>query len=65
MRDYKVYLTDILHAIKSIEDYTRDATLETFKRNRLIVDATVRNLEIIGEAAKNVPPGVKEEFPDI
>lgn len=65
MRDSKIYLTDILHAIKSIEDYTQSVTLEKFKRNRLIVDATVRNLEIIGEAAKNIPTDIKEKFPDI
>ena len=31
----------------------------------MIVDATVRNLEVIGEAAKNVPPGIRQKFPNI
>lgn len=43
-----------------IEDYTKDLSLESFNNNYMAVDAVVRNLEIIGEAARNMP----EEFTD-
>lgn len=65
MRDYKLYLDDILEAAKRIEKYTKGLTLEKLKRNELIIDGVVRNLEIIGEAVKNIPANVKDKYPDI
>lgn len=65
MRDYKLYLDDILEAAKRIEKYTRGLTLERLKRNELTIDGVVRNLEIIGEAVKNIPANVKDKYPDI
>lgn len=65
MRDYKLYLDDILEAAKRIEKYTKGLTLEKLKRNELIIDGVVRNLEIIGEAVKNIPANIKDKYPDI
>jgi len=65
MRDYKLYLDDTLLAIKKIEKYTKNLSLKKLKENTLIVDAVVRNLEIVGEAVKNIPPRLKEKHPDI
>ncbi len=64
-RDYKVYLADILDAIASIETYTAGFTLEAFRADPKTQDAVVRNLEIIGEAAKRIPDYVREAHPDI
>ena len=65
MRDYKLYLDDILEAIKRIERYTKGLTFEKLKKNSLILDGVIRNLEVIGEAAKNIPSYVKEKYPQI
>ena len=65
MRNYKLYLDDILEASKRIEKYSRGFTLEKMKKDSLVVDGVVRNLEIIGEAAKNVPIDIKEKYSDI
>ena len=65
MRDYKLYLDDIIEATKRIEKYTKGLTLERFKKDNLIIDGVVRNLEIIGEAVKNIPANVKEKHPDM
>ena len=65
MRDYKLYLDDIIEATKRIEKYTKGLTLERFKKDDLIVDGVVRNLEIIGEAVKNIPANVKDRHVDI
>lgn len=65
MRDPRLYIDDILEAIKKIEKYTKGLTSEELEENSLVVDGVVRNLEIIGEAAKNVPASVKREYPDI
>ena len=64
-RDYKVYLEDILGAIQKIERYTRGLTFERFSRDERTVDAVVRNLEIIGEAAKQVPLQMRNTHPEV
>ncbi len=38
---------------------------ETFSENKLVVDAVVRNLEIIGEASKNMPLEIRKLYPEI
>jgi uncharacterized protein with HEPN domain len=51
-RNYKLFLVDILSSIRKIEKYTCNLSLEQFLNNDLIVDAVIRNLEVVGE---NVP----------
>ena len=65
MRDYKLYLDDILQAIKRIEKYTKKITLEKLEKDELIIDGVVRNLEIIGEASKSIPRQIKDKYTDI
>ncbi len=65
MRDYKLYLDDILEAIKRIEKYTKKFTLEKLKKDDLTIDGVVRNLEIIGEAVKNIPADIRYKHPDV
>jgi len=38
---------------------------EDFSDNELIQDGVIRNLEIIGEAAKNLPDDVKKDYPEV
>ena len=47
MRDFQVYVEDILDAINSIEAYTKGLTYEEFVSDRKTVDAVIRNLEIM------------------
>ena len=49
-KDYKVFLEDILEAIRKIRDYTDGLSLQAFKADAKTFDAVIRNLEIIGEA---------------
>ena len=53
-RDDTVYLRHILDAIESIEDYTRGMSENEFLSNSMAHNAVVRQIEIIGEAARNV-----------
>jgi uncharacterized protein with HEPN domain len=62
-RDYILFLADILDAIEKIERYTKDLSFEGFRKNDMAADAIVRNFEIIGEAAKNVPGRLKRKYP--
>ena len=40
-------------------------TLLQFKKNELVIDGVIRNLEIIGEASKNIPADVRHLYSDI
>ncbi|HHX49967.1 MAG TPA: DUF86 domain-containing protein [Clostridia bacterium] len=64
-RDYKVYLDDILEAINRIESYTAGIPWDEFCKDTKTVDAVVRNLSIIGEAAKKIPSPVRRQYPEI
>lgn len=64
-KTHEVYLRDIAQAIAKIERYTRNLSFQQFMKTELVVDAVVRNLEIIGEAAKRIPDKVKENAPTI
>ncbi|KPL01927.1 MAG: hypothetical protein AMJ73_09490 [candidate division Zixibacteria bacterium SM1_73] len=58
-REYKAYLKDILEAVRKIKKYTENISVDDFVKDELIQDGVVRNLEIIGEAVKNLPEDIK------
>lgn len=64
-RDWRILLEDILEAVAKIEHYTKNLTRDDFIKNSMVVDAVVRNFEIIGEASKNVPTEVQNKLPHI
>lgn len=64
-RDFIVFLEDILNSIEKIERYTSGIIFEDFSKNEMMIDATIRNLEIIGEAIRNIPKGIKEKYPEV
>ncbi|MFB6225536.1 MAG: DUF86 domain-containing protein [Candidatus Paceibacteria bacterium] len=59
-RDVRLYLQDIVEAIYTIEEFTKDIDFQTFCDNKMVFQAVVRNFEIIGEATNNVYPYVEE-----
>jgi len=64
-RRYDLFLEDMLNSIKLIEEYIGNNDFISFKMTRMIVDAVIRNFEIIGEAAKNIPTEVQTKYPEI
>lgn len=64
-RDDTVYLKHILDAIARIEEYTRGIDGEEFSKGTLIQDGVIRQIEIIGEAAKNISSGLKEKYSNV
>jgi len=64
MKDDKVYLTHIVECIQYILEYTQSGE-EEFYKQRIIQDAVIRNLEIIGEATKNISKEYRNQYPDI
>ncbi len=59
-----LYLRHILEALDRIATYTEGGR-ESFMADQMIQDATVRNLEIIGEATKRLSPEFRSAHPDI
>lgn len=65
-RNYRLLLEDIGLSIEKIESYTKDIhSLEEFSTRSMVVDAVLKNLEVIGEAAKRIPDFLKEKHPDV
>lgn len=64
-RDSSVYLEDIVTAAERIASYLEGYTRERFGDDVKTVDALVRNLEIIGEAVKQVPAEARLQAQDI
>jgi len=63
--DYTVFIEDILTSIKKIQTYVKNLSFEEFSHDEMRIDAVLRNLEIIGEAASRIPPDLRERYPDI
>lgn len=64
MKDDKFYLNHIIESMTYIESYITGGKDEFFK-SRLIQDAVMRNLEIIGEAVKKVSMNTRNQHEDI
>jgi len=64
-REFILYLEDMLQSMQRIEEYLGDLDFRKFKTTYMVVDAIVRNFEIIGEASKNVPIEIQEKYPEI
>jgi uncharacterized protein with HEPN domain len=64
-REYKASLKDILESIDKVERYTNNLTREDFDANEMVQDAVLRNLEIIGEASKNIPIEIRKKNPEV
>ncbi len=64
-RDFEVYLEDIRQAIGKIQSYTVGLTRDAFDQDDRTIDAVIRNLQIIGEAAKMVPESVRANHPTV
>ena len=64
-RSEALYIKDIADAIAHIEQYTKGISFTKFSKTPMIIDAVVRNFEVIGEAAKNLSPKTKASVTEI
>lgn len=64
-RPIDLLLSDICLAIDRIEQYIENLSFDTFSKDQKSVDAVVRNLEIMGEAANRLPDEFKEKYSEI
>ena len=63
--DDPVYLQHIRDAIARIEEYAGGIDEATFKRNTLVEDGTIRQLEIVGEAVKRLSVTFRQSHPTV
>lgn len=64
-KDPLIFLRHILERIERVENYTKKLSKEKFEKNTFIQDAVIRNLEVIGEASKNIPKEFTAQYPEI
>jgi len=57
-----VFIEHILDSINAIEEFSRGVTKEEIIKNRLKQSAIIREIEVIGEAAKNVSKSLKSKW---
>jgi uncharacterized protein with HEPN domain len=62
-RDEAAYIADMVEACARVMEYTRGLDAASLRSDRKTVDAVVRNLEIVGEAAKRVSPPLRSRVP--
>lgn len=64
MNDERIYIRHMLDSLERIEEYTAPG-YAAFEEDTMMQDAVMRNLEIMGEAAKQVGPELRGQFPDV
>ncbi len=64
-RDLRIYLEDMFEACRRVAEYTKDSPVAQLSQDIKTLDAVVRNLEIIGEAAKKIPLEFRLKHPEV
>lgn len=65
MRDYYLYVKDVIEAMDAIAEFTGGLEFEEFRRDDKTSSAVIRKFEIIGEASKNVPANIRRKYPQV
>lgn len=64
-RDVSIYITDILENMEFAEDFVKGMDYEEFISDKKTNYAVTRCIEIMGEAAKHVPEGIRKKHSEI
>lgn len=64
-KNWAIRISDILDALAAIQTYTAGLTFAGFANDRKTVDAVIRNIIVIGEAASRLPETIVLQYPDI
>ena len=64
-RRWQIRIEHMLAAIGNIQRYVAGLTAQQFASEGMIVDAVVRNFQVIGEAVRHVPDDVRTRYPEV
>ena len=64
-RSWRLFIQDMIEFCEKVLSYTDGLDHEAFSTDTLVYDATLRNLELIGEAATHIPGDIREAHPEI
>jgi uncharacterized protein with HEPN domain len=64
-RDELVYLRHILDAINTVEEYLQDVSESQFNGTRLLQDGVIRQIEIVGEAARHISKDIRRTYSEV
>ena len=64
-REWRFHVQDMIDFCQRVLSYTEGMDQNTFVNNALVYDATLRNLELIGEAATRIPDSVRDAYSEI
>lgn len=64
-RTYVDYVRDIVSEIEKMEDFVKGLSYEEFVKDNKTVYAVIRCFEIMGEAVKNIPEEIRDEYPEV
>lgn len=64
-RDYKLFIRDILTSIDKIENFVGKMNFDEFMKDEKTKSAVIREIEVIGEATKNIPESIRNKSPEL
>ena len=65
IREYKLFLQDILDAINDIDSFVKGMNFMDFCRDEKTKSAVVWKIEVVGEATKNIPQNVRSKYKEV
>ena len=63
--DFSDYLQDILDSIDDTDEFVKGLLFEDFIKDKKTINAVIRSIEVIGEAAKNIPHSLRGKYPEV
>ena len=64
-RQYLDYIQDIVESVNDIGSFVSNMDFDAFCGDKKTINAVIRSLEVIGEAANKIPSGISDRYPAI
>lgn len=65
MKNELIFIKHIEDSIKDLESFVKEMSKKDFLKNKIIQSAVIRQIEVIGEATKNISDNFKKKYPKI